>query len=459
MKQRFHALILAAGKGTRFKSNKAKVLHPILGKSMISVMADSISRLKPEMIHLVIGYQKEIIMQESFPENINFIIQKQQLGTGHAVLAAKSALKNHLETDLLVINGDMPLVRPETLRPLLARHRKMKNDLTFISAALDDPTGFGRVVFLEDGKVKIIEERDATPQQRKLKEANIGIYVFKIRELLEALPKISNMNAKEEYYLTDIVEIMSSTGKKVGIYQTKEIKDFVGVNDRFELARAAGILRMRKIQSLAEKGVTFFDPAATWIDLDVKIGTDSVIYPSVIIEGHSEIGKECKLYPSVHILDSKVGDRVNIFSSTMIEESQIGHDARVGPFSHLRPKSVLKSGAKVGNFVEIKNSVLGKHSKTMHLTYVGDSVVGEKVNIGAGTITCNYDGRKKHKTVIKDGAFIGSGTQLIAPVEVGENAYVGAGSTITKNVSPEALAVTRSKQIEKKGWARRRKKK
>lgn len=459
MRQRFHALILAAGKGTRFKSNKAKVLHPILGKSMIGVMVHSISRLKPEMIHLVIGYQKEKVMQEPFPGHVDFVIQKQQLGTGHAVLVARNKLKDHSDTDLLVINGDLPLVQPETLRPLLSRHRKEKNDLTFMSGILDDPAGFGRVIFLEDGMIKIIEEKDAAPRQRMIKEANIGVYIFKIRELLKALPKISNQNVKGEYYLTDIVEIMSSAGKKVGVYKTEEIGDFVGVNDRFELARAANILRMRKIKALSEKGVTFYDPAATWIDFDVKIGADSEIYPSVIIEGKSKIGKECKLYPSVHILDSKVGDRVSIFSSTMIEESQIGHDARVGPFSHLRPKSVLKPGAKVGNFVEMKNSVLGKGSKAMHLTYVGDSEVGEKVNIGAGTITCNYDGRKKHKTVIEDGAFIGSGTQLIAPVRVGKNAYVGAGSTITKDVSPDALAVTRSKQVEKKGWARRRKRK
>jgi bifunctional UDP-N-acetylglucosamine pyrophosphorylase/glucosamine-1-phosphate N-acetyltransferase len=459
MKPSFLALILAAGKGTRFKSNQAKVLHPILGKSMIRVMVDSISRLKPERIHLVVGYQREKIMQETFPGEINFIIQEQQLGTGHAVMAARSVLKRHMEQDLLVINGDLPLVRPETLRPLLAQHRKERNDLTFMSSVLDDPAGFGRLVTSEDGKIKVIEEKDATPSQRKEKEANIGIYMLKIQELLKALPKISNKNVKGEYYLTDIIEIISSAGKKVGVHRTEDIEDFVGINDRFELARAANILRRRRIQKLTEKGVTFYDPVTTWIDLDVKIGRDSVVYPSVIIEGNSEIGRECKLYPSVHIIDSKVGDRVNIFSSTMIEESTIGNDAKVGPFSHLRPKSVLMPGSKVGNFVEMKNSVLGKSSKAMHLTYVGDSIVGEKVNIGAGTITCNYDGRKKHKTIIKDGVFIGSGTQLIAPIKIGEDAYIGAGSTITKDVSPGALAVTRSKQTERKGWARRRKKK
>lgn len=457
MKEGFHALILAAGKGTRFKSNKIKILHSLLGKSMIRIVVDSVSLLDPEKVHLVVGCQKELVMQEPFNHKVNFVIQDEQLGTAHAVLAAEMALWDHMDKDLLVMNGDLPLISAESLKSFLYQHQSQDNDLTFLTAVMDNPTGFGRIIYTENQQVKIIEEKDATPLQRDIKEANVGIYIFKIRELFKALPKISNDNKKREYYITDIIEIFSDEGKKVGLYRYDSSQDIVGVNDRMELAKAANILRQRKIQSLSESGVTFYDPESCWIDLDVKIGQDTVVYPFVVIEGDSEIGSNSTLYPSVHIVDSHIGSRVKILSSTMIDGSKVASDSQVGPFTHLRPKTIIRPGAKVGNFVEMKNTVFGKNSKAGHLSYLGDSMIGEGVNIGAGTITCNFDGFQKHKTIIREGAFIGSGSQLIAPVTVGKNAYVGAGSTITKDVSPEALAISRAKQIEKKDWKKKKK--
>ncbi len=450
MRKGFFALILAAGKGTRFKSEKIKVIHPMLGKSMLRLVLDCIFKLRPEKIYVVVGSQKEDVMKEAPSSKVEFLIQKRQLGTAHAVRAAKTALEKNRESDVLIINGDLPLMTPETLRPLLALHRKQGNSLTFLSAELENPFGFGRIVYSGD-KIRVVEERDATASQRRIKEVNAGVYVFKIKDLLEALPKVSNKNKKGEYYLTDVTEILSQEGRKIGVHKTCNTGDLVGVNSRYELARAIEALRERKIKALTEKGVTVYDPRTTWIDLDVKIGPETIIYSSVIIEGNSVIGSDCRLYPFVHVVDSRVGNRVKILSSTMIEGSVIEDEAQVGPFTHFRPKTVIKSKAKVGNFVEMKNTVFGRKSKAGHLTYLGDCEVKEEVNIGAGTITCNYDGKKKHRTFIDAGVFIGSGTELVAPLKIGKKAYIGAGSTITKNVAPESLAVSRSKQVEKRG--------
>jgi bifunctional UDP-N-acetylglucosamine pyrophosphorylase/glucosamine-1-phosphate N-acetyltransferase len=395
-------------------------------------------------------------MKEAPSSKVEFLTQKRQLGTAHAVQAAKNALNKGREKDVLIINSDLPLMKPETLRPLLALHRKEGNSLTFLSADLEDPSGFGRIVHSGD-EIRVIEERDATAPQRRIKEVNAGVYVFKIKDLLEALRKVSNKNKKGEYYLTDVTEILSQEGKKIGVHKTRNTEDLVGVNSRYELAKAIGELRERKIKALTENGVTVYDPCTTWIDLDVKIGPETIVYPSVIIEGNSVIGSECRLYPFVHIVDSRVGNRVKILGSTMIEESVIEDEAQVGPFTHFRPKTVIKSKAKVGNFVEMKNTIFGSKSKAGHLTYLGDCEVKEEVNIGAGTITCNYDGKKKYKTLIESGVFIGSGTELVAPLKVGKKAYIGAGSTITKDVAPESLAIARSKQVEKKGKYPRKK--
>jgi bifunctional UDP-N-acetylglucosamine pyrophosphorylase/glucosamine-1-phosphate N-acetyltransferase len=459
MRKNLLALVLAAGKGTRFKSDTVKVLHPLLGKPMIHLIVDCVLALGPEAVYVVVGFQKDQVMKETFSEKVSFVTQENQLGTAHALLAAKKVLQKQQKKDLLVINGDLALIRPETLRPMVRKHRREENALTFVSAEMEDPTGFGRVTLLENSVIRIVEEKDATPDVRKIKEANVGIYLFRIKDLLESLPKISNSNKKGEFYLTDIIEIMSRDGKKVGIYTTPQEQEIIGINDRYELAKAVEILRIRKIKSLAHRGVTIHDPDTTWIDLDVNIGRDTTIYPSVILEGKTVIGQGCTLYPFVHVCHARLGNGAKILTSTLIEHCTVGENAQVGPFSHLRPKTVIKDGAKVGNFVEMKNTVFGKGSKAMHLTYLGDSEIKENVNIGAGTITCNYDGRKKYRTFIDDEAFIGSGTELIAPIKIGKKAYIGAGSTITKNVSPGALAVSRSKQIEKPGWGEKKRKK
>jgi bifunctional UDP-N-acetylglucosamine pyrophosphorylase/glucosamine-1-phosphate N-acetyltransferase len=342
---------------------------------------------------------------------------------------------------------------------MIKRHRKEKNALTFLSAEMENPSGFGRVTYHENDIIRIFEEKDASPAQRKIKEVNVGVYLFRVEDLLKALPKISDKNVKGEFYLTDIIEIMSRGKGRVGVHKAPAEQEIVGINDRYELAQAVEILRQRKIISLAKSGVTIYDPSNTWIDLDVKIGSDSILYSSVILEGKTVIGKGCLLYPFVHVKDSRIGNDVKILTSTMIEESTIESGAQVGPFSHLRPKSLVKAGAKVGNFVEMKNTVFGKGSKAGHLSYLGDAEVRDNVNIGAGTITCNYDGQKKHKTIIEEGAFIGSGTELVAPIKVGKDSYVGAGSTITKDVSPGALAVSRRRLVEKSGWVKKKRKK
>lgn len=457
MKRDLHALVLAAGKSTRFKSEKVKILHPLLGKTMLHLVMETVSRLRPKKIHVVVGYQKKAIMAETYPGNVGFVIQNRQLGTAHAVMSAKKALLNEMACDLLVINSDLPLIRPQTLRPFLESHRRTGNSLTFLTAEPENPYGFGRVVETERGCWRVVEEREAAPSQKKIGEVNVGIYLFHIKDLFKALPKVSNSNKKGEYYITDLVEIMSQAGMKVGKFKTGNGSEVVGVNDRFEFARAADVLKLRKIRALAASGVTILDPATTWIDLDVRIGPDTILYPSVIVEGKSVIGSGCRIYPFVHIEDTRVGSGTKVLTSSVIEKCVLEENVSVGPFCRLRPESSIKKGARVGNFVEMKNIVFGEGSKAGHLSYLGDGEVGKKVNIGAGTIFCNYDGKKKYKTVVGDGSFVGSGTELVAPVKIGKNAYVGAGSTITRDVSPGALAVERAEQFEKKGWVKKKK--
>ncbi|MFB0565633.1 MAG: bifunctional UDP-N-acetylglucosamine diphosphorylase/glucosamine-1-phosphate N-acetyltransferase GlmU [Candidatus Aminicenantaceae bacterium] len=459
MKQGIVALVLAAGQGTRFKSERIKVLHKIMGKSMLQLVVDCVQKLKPEKIYIVVGYQKNEVIREISSPYVNFIFQQHQLGTAHAVLASRKFLKTEKEKDVLIINGDLPVIAPETLKSLLTFHRREGNCMTFMSAELDNPEGFGRLIRCENNVIRIIEEKDATPAQKKIKRINVGVYVCRIEDLLQALPKISNQNKKGEYYLTDVVEVISLQDKKTGVYKTSRPEEVLGINTRLEMAKAAELLRDRKIKALTDDGVTIYDPKNTWIDLDVRIGMDTIIYSSVIVEGNTRIGNSCQLFPFVHLINSRVGNRVKIFSSTFIEESIIEDDAKVGPFAHLRPKTVIRSGAKVGNFVEMKNTTFGPRSKAGHLTYLGDCEVEQDVNIGAGTISCNYDGFKKYKTYIEAGAFIGSGTELVAPLRIGKKAYIGAGSTITKDVKAEALAVERATQVEKPGWTKRKKKK
>jgi bifunctional UDP-N-acetylglucosamine pyrophosphorylase/glucosamine-1-phosphate N-acetyltransferase len=452
------ALVLAAGQGTRFKSSKAKVLHTILGRSMIRLTTDSLQALKPRKLLVVVGHQKEDVASEVAGPRVEFVWQRTQRGTGHAVLAARSRLRVYPEADVLVIHGDLPLITPEPLRQMCSRHRRARNALTFMTAELDDPSGFGRII-VENGRYRVVEQKEATPEQRKIRRANVGVYVFKVRDLLAGLPRISNRNKKKEFYLTDIVEIISAAGKKVEPFSTPNPEEIVGVNTRYELAKAAEVLRERKARELAEAGVSVLDPRTAWIDLEVRVGPDTVVYPSVTLEGRTRIGAGCVLHPFVHLIDAQVGDGVRILGSSVIRDCRLESGVQVGPFAHLRAKTILRPGSKVGNFVEMKNTVFGRGSKAMHLSYLGDSTVEEEVNVGAGTITCNFDGLTKNPTHIGAGAFIGSGTELVAPVKVGRGAYIGAGSVITKDVSPGALAVSRSRQIERPGWAAKRSRK
>jgi bifunctional UDP-N-acetylglucosamine pyrophosphorylase/glucosamine-1-phosphate N-acetyltransferase len=455
MKRRLVAVVLAAGQGTRFKSSRAKVLHPLLGKTMLRLTLETVRALKPERIVVVVGHQKDEVAREASGPGVVFAHQSRRLGTAHAVMAARPALRGRSGADVLIINADLPLLRPATLRPLIARHRRTANALTFMTAELADPHGFGRVV-REAAGLRVVEEREASSAERALREVNAGVYVFKSADLLRALPRVSNANRKGEYYLTDLIEILGRQGRGVGTLRATDPDEVVGINTRWELARAAAVLRDRKLKALAEAGVGFADPATTWVDLEAAIGPDTTVGPGVVIEGPTRIGAGCRIAPGVHIRDAVLADGVEVRTACVIEGCRLETGAGVGPFARLRPGTVIRAGAHVGNFVEMKKTDFGPGAKAGHLSYLGDAEIGADVNIGAGTITCNYDGERKNKTVVGAGVFIGSGTELVAPVTVGPGAYVAAGSTITKDVSADALAVARQRQVEKPGWAARR---
>lgn len=454
MSREFLVLVLAAGQGTRFRSRKAKLLHPLLGRPMIRHMTDTLLALKPRKLLVVVGHQRDEIEREVAGPGVAFVFQKAQRGSGHAVMSAAPLLRSRPGADVLVINGDLPLVTTAMLRRLLESHRRGSRALTFMTAGLVNPYGFGRVI-REEGRWRVVEEKDATPAQRLVRESNIGAYVFKVRDLLDVLPRLSDKNKKKEYYLTDTIEELSRLGRKVAPCKIEgpEAEGIIGVNTRHELALAAGALRLRKIKELAEAGVTFLDPTRVWLDFGVRIGPDTTVYPGVTLEGETRVGSGCLLHPGVHLKDAVIGDDAVLLAHSVLSDCRVEDGVRVGPFAHLRLKTVLRAGARAGNFVEMKNTDFGPGSKALHLSYLGDAVVEEGANIGAGTITCNYDGVRKNPTHIGAGAFIGSGTELVAPVKVGKGAYVGAGSVITKDVSPGSLAVSRARQFEKPGWA------
>ncbi len=423
-------LILAGGKGSRFKSSTPKALHSILGKSMAALVLDAVRALKPSRTLAIVGDWGEEFTHSLTGTGVELIRQKEDLGTGGAVFAARRALMTEMQRDVLVIQSNLPLLTGPTLKTLLATHRKRGHLETVLCAP-------------------------GTPFDIPLGSLSGAVYAFKVRDLLRALGKIRR-RVGGPFPLGDAIGLLDRSGKS-GICLARKSWELFEVETRYDLALAAAMLHVRKIRALALKGVTFLDPASTWIDLDVRVGEETVIYPSVVIEGDSRIGKGCRVHPFVHIRNSRIGNRVKILGSTDIEDCVLQDDTQAGPFSRLRPKTVVRDGARVGNFVEMKNTVFGPRSKALHLSYVGDSEVGEGVNIGAGTITCNYDGVRKNRTTIEDGVFIGSGTELIAPVKVGKKAYVAAGSTITKDVAPEALAVARARQVEIPGWVRRKK--
>ncbi|WP_278571069.1 bifunctional UDP-N-acetylglucosamine diphosphorylase/glucosamine-1-phosphate N-acetyltransferase GlmU [Fusobacterium ulcerans] len=442
-------LILAAGKGTRMKSELPKVIHEVNGIPMISKIIKVLEVLKPEENILILGHKKEEVLKV-VGEDADYVVQTEQLGTGHAVLQAKDKLKDY-DGDVMVLCGDTPLLREETLEELYKFHRDTDSVTTILTSIYDNPFGYGRIV-KENGLVKaIVEEKEADAEIKKIKEVNAGVYCFRGRELFDALSKITNNNEKGEYYLTDVIGIQVGEGKKVQSFVLNDNIEILGVNSKVELAQASKVLRDRKNIDLMEKGAILIDPSAVYAEEDVVVGRDTVIYPGAILQGKTVIGENCQILGTTRIIDSTLGNDIKVESS-VIEESILEDGVTMGPFAHLRPKSHLKEKVHVGNFVEVKKSTLEKGVKAGHLTYLGDAQIGEDTNIGAGTITCNYDGKNKFKTVIGKNSFIGSDSMLVAPVIIGENALVGAGSVITKDVPDNSLAVSRSKQIIKNDW-------
>ncbi|MDU1909633.1 bifunctional UDP-N-acetylglucosamine diphosphorylase/glucosamine-1-phosphate N-acetyltransferase GlmU [Fusobacterium sp.] len=442
-------LILAAGKGTRMKSELPKVIHKVNGIPMISKIIKVLEVLKPEENILILGHKKEEVLKV-VGENADYVVQIEQLGTGHAVLQAKDKLKDY-DGDIMVLCGDTPLLREKTLEELYKFHKETNSVTTILTSIYNNPFGYGRIV-KENGLVKaIVEEKEADDEVKKIKEVNAGVYCFKGKELFEALSKINNNNEKGEYYLTDVIGIQVKEGKQVQGYILNDNIEILGVNSKVELAQASKVLRDRKNIELMEKGAILIDPVAVYIEEDVEIGRDTVVYPGVILQGKTIIGENCQILGSTRIIDSILGNDIKVESS-VIEDSILENGVTMGPFAHLRPKSHLKEKVHIGNFVEVKKSILEKGVKAGHLTYLGDAQIGEDTNIGAGTITCNYDGKNKFKTVIGKNSFIGSDSMLVAPVIIGENALIGAGSVITKDVPDNSLAVSRSKQIIKNDW-------
>ena len=445
-------IILAAGKGTRMKSNVVKVLHPLAGLPMISYPVQAAQLLAPEKLVVVVGHQGENVKKSLSSEGISIVRQEEQLGSGHAVAVTEDALRTFAGT-VLIMCGDVPLIRVETLRHFLQRHVESRAVVSVLTVVLEDPAGYGRVVRNESGAIRaIVEHRDATEAVKAIREINTGIYCCEASFLYPALKKIGRDNDQGEYYLPDIIALAVKEGKSAFAVITDDFQEVKGINDRIELAEADQAMRQRILKRHMLEGVSIIDPGSTYIDFGVSIGQDTVIHPNTSIRGTSAIGSNCSIDMNCIITNSVIGNGVHIKPSSVIDESHISDSVTIGPFAHLRPQTYVEEGGRIGNFVEVKKSRVGKRSKANHLTYIGDSTIGEGVNIGAGTITCNYDGTTKHPTIIEDGVFVGSNTSLVAPIKVGKDAVIGAGSTITKDVPPGALAVERSRQHIYEQW-------
>jgi bifunctional UDP-N-acetylglucosamine pyrophosphorylase/glucosamine-1-phosphate N-acetyltransferase len=456
-----HIVILAAGKGTRMKSARPKVLHSVAGRPMIDYVLRAASAVHPASTTIVVGHQAETLERAlARHSGLSFVVQEPQLGTGHALLMAEATLRDAKGT-LLLLSGDVPLLKPETLGRLVDGHISAGSAMTVLTAHIANPHGYGRIV--RDGSngreiARIVEEKDAGDMERQIREINSGIYAFQLEGLFEAVRTIGSGNAQREYYLPDLVAIYRADGRRVETQTVAHPEEIQGINSRVELAAVSGIVRQAKNQSLMAAGVTIEDPATTYVDTEVSIGADTILHPGVSLEGRTTVGEGCEIHSGARLVNARIGDRVKVLNHSIITDSEVGSDASIGPFAHLRNEAVVGRGAKVGNFVEMKKTALGSESKAMHLAYLGDAVIGEKVNIGAGTITCNYDGVTKQTTRIDDDAFIGSDTQLIAPVTVGRGAYVGTGTTVRENVPPGSLAVSAGKQRNIEGWVEEKKK-
>jgi len=435
------------------KSDIVKVLHPLLGLPMLSYSIElSLSGIKAEKTIVVVGYQADRIQEvfKGFP--IEFALQKEQLGTGHAVLQAIPFLQAFSGT-VLILCGDVPLVKVETLRSFIDTYKENESTLSVLTAVVEEPFGYGRILRNSEGWLeKIVEEKDASKEERTIREINTGIFCVKAPFLMEGLREIGKENAQGEYYLTDLVEIAKKRGLRCSAHIVADPVEVMGINTRVDLAMADEVLRQEKLRELMLSGVTIVDPKTTYVDRTVEVGRDTILYPNCHLQGKTKIGERCIMEPNSKVSDSIIGNEVTIRSNSVITESKIEEGASIGPFAHLRPLSEIKTKAKIGNFVEVKKSVIGKGSKANHLAYIGDSLLGEDVNIGAGTITCNYDGFEKHQTIIGNRVFVGSNVELVAPVKVGNDSSIGAGTTVTKDVPEGALAISRVKQKNIKRW-------
>ena len=450
-------IILAAGKGTRMKSDLVKVLHPLLGVPMLSYPIElSLDGINSGKTIVVVGYQGERIRAHFTDDRLTFVDQGDPLGTGHAVLCVEKHLKGFKGT-VLILYGDVPSLKEDTLRRFIDFHKGNEGVITVMTTVLEDPTGYGRIVRADEGWVqRIVEDKDASPGEMSIKEINTGIYCVESPFLFEALKQVRQNNVQGEYYLTDIVAIANGQKRKVYAFVAEHPAEVVGINTRVDLAKADEIMRSEVLTGMMLDGVTIVDPKTTYIDKPVRVGRDTVIYPNCYLQGETIIGERCILEPNTKITDSRIGSDVVIKAFSVITESTIEEGAVIGPFARLRPKTEVKRNARIGNFVEVKKSIIGEGTKANHLTYLGDTTVGKNVNIGAGTITCNYDGEKKYPTVIEDDVFVGSNTELIAPVTLKRGSSVGAGSTITRDVPDGALAISRSKQKNIRGWKQRK---
>lgn len=455
------AVILAAGQGTRMKSKRPKVLHEIAGRPMLRLVLESIRSAGVRRVIVVIGHGADDVKATVGDMNVEFALQAEQLGTGHAVMQAEPLLADHTGP-VVVTCGDVPLLRSDTIGMMLAQHQRHGAAATVLSAFVDDPTGYGRIVRDSNGGVdkllRIVEHADASPEERAIREINSGTYCFDGRLLFDALRSVAPDNVQQEYYLPDVVHVLANSGRPVQAVATDDADQVLGINNRVELSRAESILRRRIVEQWMLAGVTIVDPDTVYIDVDAHLEPDATILPFTFIYGASRIGEDCRIGPHAEVTDSVIQRGASIERS-IVRSSRIGSGCSVGPFAYLRPGTVLERGARVGAFVEIKQSRIGADSKVPHLSYVGDADVGRDVNIGAGTITCNYDGFTKHETIIEDGVHIGSNTNLIAPVRIGAGAFTGAGSSIARDVPADALALERAPERLIEGWAAKRRQK
>jgi bifunctional UDP-N-acetylglucosamine pyrophosphorylase/glucosamine-1-phosphate N-acetyltransferase len=453
-----HVVILAAGQGSRMKSRLPKVLHPVAGRSMVEHVLRTAQSVSPTTVTLIVGHRADVVRERltGWGTPIQFAVQEPQLGTAHALQQAEPVLAGRAGT-VVLLSGDVPLLRADTLRRLLETHEAGNAAASVVTANVERPYGYGRIVRTDGRIARIVEERDASPGERQIREINSGIYAFDLAPLFDALRGIASQNAQGEFYLTDLIAIYRRRKLPVETLIIDNPREIRGINSRTELAEVSRIVRQTKNEELMAAGVTIVDPATTYIDPDVQVGADTVIHPGVALEGQTRIGAACEIHAHVRIVDSEISDLVTINNFCLIVGARVADGAQVGPFAHLRPETQVGEKARIGNFVELKKTSMGAGSKANHLTYLGDATIGAGVNVGAGTITCNYDGERKHPTVIEDGAFIGSDSQLIAPVRVGKGAYVAAGSSITEDVPAGSLGIARGRQTNVDGWVERKK--